>query len=114
MYVRMCFHTLEGTQWLGYWGKHMKSEGFKSVKEYQKVNHFPGSYSIGRKDRLWRSLSRMQVLYGKKVCTVAHVRTSGLSDDHDMIIVLNIYYCKYDNELSMYVFVITLTLLFTS
>ena len=50
----------------------MMSEGFKSVKEYQKVNHFSGSYVIGRKDRLWRSLAGMQVLYdyGKKVCRV--------------------------------------------
>ena len=57
----------EGTHWLGYWGKHMKGEAFKGLKEYQKVNHFPGSFAIGRKDRLWRSLAHMQSLYGKKV-----------------------------------------------
>ena len=61
-------HCAEGTHWLGYWGKHMKGEGFKGLKEYQKVNHFPGSFAIGRKDRLWRSLAHMQSLYGKKVC----------------------------------------------
>lgn len=58
----------EGTHWLGYWGKHMKGEAFKGLREYQKVNHFPGSFAIGRKDRLWRSLAHMQSLYGKKVC----------------------------------------------
>lgn len=27
----------EAHAWIGYWGKHMKAAGFKSVKEYQKV-----------------------------------------------------------------------------
>ncbi|XP_035688484.1 tubulin polyglutamylase TTLL4-like [Branchiostoma floridae] len=58
--------TKKGNDWLGYWGKHMKSNGFRSVREFQKVNHFPGTFQIGRKDRLWRNLSRMQVHYGKK------------------------------------------------
>ncbi len=26
--------------WMGYWGKHMKAESFKLVKEYQKVRTF--------------------------------------------------------------------------
>ena len=30
------------------------------------LNHFPGSFQLGRKDRLWRNLSRMQVSFGKK------------------------------------------------
>ena len=30
------------------------------------LNHFPGSFQIGRKDRLWRNLSKMQVHFGKK------------------------------------------------
>nr|XP_006821072.1 PREDICTED: tubulin polyglutamylase TTLL4-like [Saccoglossus kowalevskii] len=58
--------TKKSHDWLGYWGKHMKAIGFKAVREYQKVNHFPGSFQIGRKDRLWRNLSRMQVHFGKK------------------------------------------------
>lgn len=52
--------------WLGCWGKHMKAAGFKSVREYQKLNHFPGSFQIGRKDRLWKNLLKMQVQCGKK------------------------------------------------
>ncbi len=27
----------EGHDWIGYWGKHMKAQGFRTVKEYQKV-----------------------------------------------------------------------------
>ncbi|KAL4222570.1 Tubulin polyglutamylase ttll4 [Mactra antiquata] len=58
--------TKRNHDWLGCWGKHMKSPGFKALREYQKLNHFPGSFQIGRKDRLWRNLSRMQVHFGKK------------------------------------------------
>ncbi|XP_053453950.1 tubulin monoglutamylase TTLL4 isoform X4 [Nycticebus coucang] len=52
--------------WLGCWGHHMKSPCFRSIREHQKLNHFPGSFQIGRKDRLWRNLSRMQSRFGKK------------------------------------------------
>ncbi|XP_040842459.1 tubulin polyglutamylase TTLL4 isoform X1 [Ochotona curzoniae] len=52
--------------WLGCWGHHMKSPSFRTIREHQKLNHFPGSFQIGRKDRLWRNLSRMQSRFGKK------------------------------------------------
>ncbi|KAJ8314062.1 hypothetical protein KUTeg_008623 [Tegillarca granosa] len=58
--------TKRNHDWLGCWGKHMKSQAFKSIREYQKLNHFPGSFQIGRKDKLWRNLSKMQVHFGKK------------------------------------------------
>ncbi|XP_078320455.1 uncharacterized protein LOC111112129 isoform X2 [Crassostrea virginica] len=58
--------TKRNHDWLGCWGKHMKSQGFKAIREYQKLNHFPGSFQIGRKDRLWRNLSKLQVQNGKK------------------------------------------------
>jgi hypothetical protein len=32
---------------------------------YFKTNHFPGSFQIGRKDRLCRNLYHAQALYGK-------------------------------------------------
>ena len=59
------FFLVDG-DWLGTWGKHMKALCFKTVKEYQKINHFPGTFQIGRKDRLWRNLCKMQAHYGKK------------------------------------------------
>nr|XP_023661842.1 tubulin polyglutamylase TTLL4 isoform X1 [Paramormyrops kingsleyae]XP_023661843.1 tubulin polyglutamylase TTLL4 isoform X1 [Paramormyrops kingsleyae] len=58
--------TKKSHDWLGCWGHHMKSPGFKAIREYQKLNHFPGSFQIGRKDRLWRNLSKMQVRFGKQ------------------------------------------------
>ncbi|XP_043381340.1 tubulin polyglutamylase TTLL4 isoform X5 [Chelonia mydas] len=56
----------KSSDWLGCWGHHMKSPGFRAIKEHQKLNHFPGSFQIGRKDRLWRNLSKMQARFGKK------------------------------------------------
>jgi tubulin polyglutamylase TTLL4 len=32
------------------------------------VNHFPGTFQIGRKDRLWRNMNRLQARIGKKNC----------------------------------------------
>ena len=55
-------YVAEHYDWLGCWGRHMKAQGFKSIRDYQKLNHFPGSFQIGRKDRLWRNLSKLQVI----------------------------------------------------
>ncbi|XP_059676262.1 tubulin monoglutamylase TTLL4 isoform X3 [Gavia stellata] len=56
----------ESNDWLGCWGHHMKSPSFRAIREHQKLNHFPGSFQIGRKDRLWRNLLKMQARCGKK------------------------------------------------
>ncbi|XP_014386544.1 PREDICTED: LOW QUALITY PROTEIN: tubulin polyglutamylase TTLL4 [Myotis brandtii] len=58
--------STKNDDWLGCWGHHMKSSSFRSLRGHQKLNHFPGSFQIGRKDRLWRNLSRMQNCFGKK------------------------------------------------
>lgn len=43
----------------------MKSLCFKTLREQQKLNHFPGTFQIGRKDRLWKNLHRLMLKYGK-------------------------------------------------
>lgn len=58
--------TKRSHNWLGCWGHHMRSQCFKTLGEHQKLNHFPGTFQIGRKDRLWRNLSKMQVRFGKQ------------------------------------------------
>ncbi|MEQ2223016.1 Tubulin polyglutamylase ttll4 [Ilyodon furcidens] len=58
--------TKKSYDWVGCWGHHMKSPGFKAIGEHQKLNHFPGTFQIGRKDRLWRNLSKMQLRFGKQ------------------------------------------------
>ena len=59
-------HTNKPT-WIGTWGMHQKMAAFQNILPHQKINHFPGSFAIGRKDSLWRSVSRMQNIHGKKV-----------------------------------------------
>ncbi|KAL3274675.1 hypothetical protein HHI36_016054 [Cryptolaemus montrouzieri] len=56
----------KSNQWLGTWGKHIKSPMFKTLKDSQKLNHFPGTFQLGRKDRLWRNFQRMINTYGHK------------------------------------------------
>nr|XP_032813155.1 tubulin polyglutamylase TTLL4-like [Petromyzon marinus] len=58
--------TAKRHDWLGCWGRHMKSPGFRALREHQKLNHFPGSFQIGRKDRLWRNLSRLRARFGRR------------------------------------------------
>ncbi|KAL1466082.1 hypothetical protein MTO96_026892 [Rhipicephalus appendiculatus] len=44
--------TRDGPYWNGTWGKHIKCFTFAEIKGFQKVNHFPGSFHLGRKDKL--------------------------------------------------------------
>ena len=55
----------ETPNWVGTWGKHMKAECFKAVRDFQKVNHFPGTFQIGRKDKLWKNIAALQLKFGK-------------------------------------------------
>ncbi|KAF7649172.1 hypothetical protein LDENG_00145900 [Lucifuga dentata] len=57
--------TQNGDDWLGFWGHCLRTCGFKTIRNYQKVNHFPGTFQIGRKDRLCRNLTKMQARCGK-------------------------------------------------
>ena len=43
----------------------MKSPQFKDVHEGQKLNHLPGTFNIGRKDRLWKNYQRLRLRFGK-------------------------------------------------
>ncbi|XP_060848060.1 tubulin monoglutamylase TTLL4-like [Rhopalosiphum padi] len=56
----------KSNDWVGTWGKHMKSLSFKTLWQQQKVNHFPGTFQIGRKDRLWQNLNALILKYGKE------------------------------------------------
>ncbi|XP_044740284.1 uncharacterized protein LOC123301553 isoform X2 [Chrysoperla carnea] len=56
----------ENNDWIGIWGKHIKSPLFKHLKDHQKMNHFPGTFQLGRKDRLWRNTQKLQIKFGIK------------------------------------------------
>jgi len=44
----------------------MKSFCFKTLREQQKLNHFPGTFEIGHKDKLWKNFNRLRLKYGKE------------------------------------------------
>ena len=50
---------IKGSTFNVFWGHHLKEEKLQKLAAYQQVNHFPGSYGLGRKDYLWRNISRM-------------------------------------------------------
>ncbi|XP_017655428.1 tubulin polyglutamylase TTLL5 isoform X1 [Nannospalax galili] len=47
-------------------GSHLKPFLLRTLSEAQKVNHFPRSYELTRKDRLYKNIIRMQHTYGFK------------------------------------------------
>ncbi|KJH53062.1 Tubulin-tyrosine ligase family protein [Dictyocaulus viviparus] len=57
----------ESLFFIGYWGRHLKSSQYRSFKPHQKVNHYPGAFHIGRKDRLWMHIEKQQRRFGEHV-----------------------------------------------
>lgn len=49
----------EGKDWNVFWG-FVKPETLKSMNPFQKTNHFPGCWHLGRKDNLYRHIFRMK------------------------------------------------------
>ncbi|KAL3674411.1 hypothetical protein V7S43_000365 [Phytophthora oleae] len=52
--------TASSNTWNIFWGEHLKAQEFSSLLPSQRVNHFPGSFELGRKDRLCGHLLRMR------------------------------------------------------
>ncbi|CAG0883147.1 unnamed protein product [Cyprideis torosa] len=64
--IRIIKDTEGKEMWIGTWGKHMKSVEFQALSDYLKLNHFPGTFIIGRKDRLWKGFCLARNKFGKK------------------------------------------------
>ncbi|KAA0711549.1 Tubulin polyglutamylase TTLL5 [Triplophysa tibetana] len=45
-------------------GSHLKPHLLHSLQDFQKVNHFPRSYELTRKDHLYKNIQRMQQTHG--------------------------------------------------
>jgi hypothetical protein len=50
----------EGLNWVGYWGKHLSKDRYKKYHPFQKINHFPMSFEIGRKDKLYKNYKEIK------------------------------------------------------
>ena len=40
------------------------------------MNHFPGTFQIGRKDRLWKSLQKLMFKHGKHKCVLRNIQVT--------------------------------------
>ncbi|XP_067031983.1 tubulin polyglutamylase TTLL5-like [Acropora muricata] len=47
-------------------GSHIKPHTLRGLQDFQKVNHFPRSYELTRKDKLYKNIQRMQHSKGVK------------------------------------------------
>ena len=60
------FSHTESHEWNILWSSSScKSYLYEGLNEYQKINHYPSSYEITRKDRLCYNMVRMQERFGK-------------------------------------------------
>jgi hypothetical protein len=55
---------LSSRGWTALWSKHQNAAQLKALNCLQKVNHFPSSWCIGRKDRLMRTINSMKRVHG--------------------------------------------------
>eukprot|EP00930_Biecheleria_cincta_P031555 TRINITY_DN21904_c0_g1_i1.p1 TRINITY_DN21904_c0_g1~~TRINITY_DN21904_c0_g1_i1.p1 ORF type:complete len:1089 (-),score=185.87 TRINITY_DN21904_c0_g1_i1:100-3366(-) len=65
----MCNGLVQTTQkdWLIQWsGPGMRDSVYQELNEFQRVNHFPGSSELTRKDRLWMNFTDMAQTFGDK------------------------------------------------
>lgn len=61
------FRPTRGEDWLVSWsGPRMRENIHKMMHEFQRINHFPASTELTRKDRLWENLDRMAKSKGEE------------------------------------------------
>ena len=58
------FRLAGGGAWNVLWTGLIKPQKLKNVNQYQKINHFPGAWHLGRKDNLARNIFRMKRSFG--------------------------------------------------
>lgn len=74
------------SNWNAIWCKHLKVTEFSLVGYHQRINHFPGSFNFGRKDRLWINLKAKAERYGHEVFGNFHPRTFILPADYSQLV----------------------------
>jgi len=52
--------TTTSSKWSLHWGSHPTPEMLRGFHRFQKANHFPASWQLGRKDLLWRNVYRLK------------------------------------------------------
>jgi hypothetical protein len=55
----------EGYDWNLLWSNYTGPDILRDMDKYQKINHFPSSYQMGRKDCIWKNVHRMLKKHGE-------------------------------------------------
>eukprot|EP00929_Paragymnodinium_shiwhaense_P116782 TRINITY_DN8666_c0_g1_i1.p1 TRINITY_DN8666_c0_g1~~TRINITY_DN8666_c0_g1_i1.p1 ORF type:complete len:938 (-),score=235.93 TRINITY_DN8666_c0_g1_i1:103-2916(-) len=58
--------SVESGKWSLYWGPHPSVEMLRQFHPFQKANHFPASWHLGKKDLLWRCIAKMKRQWPKE------------------------------------------------
>jgi len=77
---RAGFSMIANSNWNILWTGSCSGEVLKKAIKYQRINHFPGSDQIGRKDLIWRNVSRQIRKFGREYNIMTH--TYVLPDDY--------------------------------
>ena len=59
-----CGKVLDSSMWSLRWCKRMHSSDYGAMRPYQRVNHFPATWGIGRKDNLHKRLKKFADSFG--------------------------------------------------
>jgi len=78
------FRKCQGDHFNAIWSSSLRGKELSGMAPYQRVNHFPGTWELGRKDRLWRNLYRMRRRHGPQY----HIMPTSflLPSDHDELL----------------------------
>ncbi|KAG9397172.1 Tubulin-tyrosine ligase/Tubulin polyglutamylase [Carpediemonas membranifera] len=60
------FKNVPSSKWTVHWGKAQKYSYYTPLNEHQWVSHFPGTFELGRKDKLARNIAHMCRRVGSK------------------------------------------------
>ena len=81
--------------WNAIWARHLKIAEFNQIGFSQRVNHFPGSFHLGRKDRLWMNLKVKSDKFGEETFIDFHPISFLLPREYGALIE---YWKKSDDE----------------
>uniref|UniRef100_A0A7S3R6Q4 Tubulin--tyrosine ligase-like protein 9 n=1 Tax=Dunaliella tertiolecta TaxID=3047 RepID=A0A7S3R6Q4_DUNTE len=54
------WRVTKGKRWVVCWGSIFTAAEFAGLHEFQRVNHFPGTWELGRKDNLYRNVAALK------------------------------------------------------
>eukprot|EP00761_Pharyngomonas_kirbyi_P005096 gb/GECH01005101.1/.p1 GENE.gb/GECH01005101.1/~~gb/GECH01005101.1/.p1 ORF type:complete len:677 (+),score=163.72 gb/GECH01005101.1/:1-2031(+) len=83
-FIRAGIKRVRGEDWNVLWGRHLEIGKYRQLNAFQRVNHFPGTTHIGRKDRLAILLEHMAE-YGSDEEFAFHPSTYVLPDDRKQL-----------------------------